>query len=137
MADLEQLVLSISADTRQMQRALARLVDDTKKAADGVDAAFGGAAPKIDNVAKSLGKTRADTANLAAQFQDIAVQLQGGQSPFTIALQQGTQIKSGVGPAGCWRCRGAAWNGFPVSAQPGEPRHDCYYRLGRRGCAVY
>lgn len=100
MADLEQLVLSISADTRQMQRALDRLVGDTKKAADGVDAAFGGAAPKIDKVSQSLGKTRADTANLAAQFQDIAVQLQGGQSPFTIALQQGTQISAVLGQQG-------------------------------------
>jgi hypothetical protein len=34
------------------------------------------------------------TGNLAAQFQDIAVTLQSGQSPLLIALQQGTQISS-------------------------------------------
>ncbi|WP_246731039.1 phage tail length tape measure family protein [Rhizobium laguerreae] len=34
------------------------------------------------------------TANIAAQFQDIAVQLQGGSMPLTIALQQGTQLAS-------------------------------------------
>jgi hypothetical protein len=34
------------------------------------------------------------TANIAAQFQDIAVQLQGGSKPLTIALQQGTQLAS-------------------------------------------
>lgn len=99
-ADLEQLVLTISADTRQMQRALQRLTGDTKAAADSVDAAFSHATPKIDNVAKSLNKTRFETANLAAQFQDIAVQLQGGQSPFTVALQQGTQISQVIGQRG-------------------------------------
>lgn len=98
--DLEQLVLTISADTRQMQRALDRLVKDTKKAADDVDSAFAPGPPRIDNVAKSLNKTRFETANLAAQFQDIAVQLQGGQSPFTIALQQGTQIAQVLGRGG-------------------------------------
>ena len=100
MADLEQLVLSVSADTRQMQRALDRLVGQTKQASDSVDAAFNKAAPSIDNVSKSLGKTRFETANLAAQFQDIAVQLQGGQNPFTIALQQGTQINQVLGRQG-------------------------------------
>lgn len=98
--DLEQLVLTISADTRQMQRALNRLVGDTKSAASGVNNAFSNASPKIDKVANSIGKTNFQTANLAAQFQDIAVQLQGGQSPFTIALQQGTQISSVLGRGG-------------------------------------
>jgi hypothetical protein len=100
LADLEQLVLSISADTRQMQKALAKLTGDTQKTAADIDAAFGAAPPKIDNVAKSLNKTRFETANLAAQFQDIAVQLQGGQNPFTIALQQGTQINQVLGRSG-------------------------------------
>lgn len=98
MADLEQLVLTISADTRQMQRALAKLTGDVKSAGDNLDKAF--KAPKVDDVAKSLNKTRFETANLAAQFQDIAVQLQGGQSPFTIALQQGTQINQVLGQRG-------------------------------------
>ncbi|MGX9444914.1 phage tail length tape measure family protein [Nitrobacteraceae bacterium UC4446_H13] len=98
MADLEQLVLTISADTRQMQRALAKLTGDVKSAGDGLDKAF--KAPKVDDVAKSLNKTRFETANLAAQFQDIAVQLQGGSSPFTIALQQGTQISQVLGQRG-------------------------------------
>lgn len=43
---------------------------------------------------------RGQTANLASQFQDIAVQLQSGTSPFTIALQQGTQINQVLGPLG-------------------------------------
>jgi hypothetical protein len=32
------------------------------------------------------------TSNIAYQFQDIAVMLQAGQSPFTLAMQQGTQL---------------------------------------------
>lgn len=39
-------------------------------------------------------------ANLGAQFQDIGVQLAGGQSPFLIAIQQGTQISAALGQAG-------------------------------------
>ncbi|CAM5401659.1 hypothetical protein AFEL58S_02043 [Afipia felis] len=83
-----------------MQRALDRLVGKTKDAANDVDNAFDKTPPKIDNVAKSLNKTRFETANLAAQFQDIAVQLQGGASPFTVALQQGTQITQVLGQQG-------------------------------------
>jgi len=40
------------------------------------------------------------TGNVAAQFQDIAVQLAGGQSPFLIALQQGTQLTGALGDRG-------------------------------------
>lgn len=49
------------------------------------------------------------TGNIAAQFQDIGVQLAGGQSPFLIALQQGTQLSSVLGTvAGGARGVGAA-----------------------------
>ncbi|MFC3209197.1 phage tail length tape measure family protein [Aquamicrobium soli] len=43
---------------------------------------------------------RNQTSNLAAQFNDIGVQLAGGTSPFQIALQQGTQINQALGSAG-------------------------------------
>ena len=36
--------------------------------------------------------SRFHTANLSAQFNDIGVMLSSGQSPFTLAIQQGTQI---------------------------------------------
>ncbi len=41
-----------------------------------------------------------NTANLAAQFQDIAVTTAMGMSPLQIALQQGTQISAVLGPMG-------------------------------------
>lgn len=100
MADNEQLILSISADTRAMQRQLDKLVGQIGTVDNSLGDAFTKAPPKIDNVAKSLGKTRFETANLAAQFQDIAVQLQGGGSPLTVALQQGTQISQVLGQRG-------------------------------------
>ncbi|NYG47588.1 hypothetical protein GGD67_005069 [Bradyrhizobium sp. IAR9] len=100
MADNEQLVLSISADTRAMQRQLDKLVGQIGAVDSSLGNAFTKAPKKIDEVAKSLGAAKFQTANLAAQFQDIAVQLQGGQSPFTVALQQGTQISQVLGQGG-------------------------------------
>lgn len=110
--DLEQLVLTISADTRQMQRALARLVGDTDAAARQVDNAFGGkgAARGFDVTAaaanraavgvKGMGKeivqsgslAKHELINLSRQVQDVGVSLVSGQSPFTVLVQQGTQI---------------------------------------------
>lgn len=83
-----------------MQRQLDKLVGQIGGVDNSLDNAFKGKTTNIDNVSKSLGKTRFETANLAAQFQDIAVQLQGGASPLTIALQQGTQINQVLGRQG-------------------------------------
>ncbi|HTM77009.1 MAG TPA: phage tail length tape measure family protein [Devosia sp.] len=52
------------------------------------------------------------TANVAAQFQDIAVTSAMGMSPLQIALQQGTQISAAfgnMGAAGAVRTLGAAF----------------------------
>ncbi|PWE57666.1 hypothetical protein DEM27_00180 [Metarhizobium album] len=61
-----------------------------------------------------------NTANLAAQFQDIGVTAAMGMSPLQIALQQGTQISAVLGPmgaAGAVRSLGAAFASIvsPVS----------------------
>lgn len=100
MADNEQLILSISADTRAMQRQLDKLVGQIGGVDDSLGNAFKKAPADIDKVSKSLNKTRFETANVAAQFQDIAVQLQGGASPLTVALQQGTQLSQVLGQRG-------------------------------------
>ncbi|WFT91264.1 phage tail length tape measure family protein [Bradyrhizobium barranii] len=83
-----------------MQRQLDKLVSSIGSVDSNLASAFTKAPKKIDDVAKSLGAAKFQTANLAAQFQDIAVQLQGGQSPFTVALQQGTQISQVLGQSG-------------------------------------
>ncbi|QAZ46145.1 phage tail length tape measure family protein [Mesorhizobium sp. Pch-S] len=56
--------------------------------------------PGIDRASKSVAAMKGNTANLAAQLNDIGVQLAGGQSPFLIAIQQGTQINQALGPTG-------------------------------------
>lgn len=83
-----------------MQRQLDKLVGQIGGVDDSLGNAFKKAPADIDKVSKSLGKTRFETANVAAQFQDIAVQLQGGASPLTIALQQGTQLSQVLGARG-------------------------------------
>lgn len=47
-----------------------------------------------------LSITRGTVANLAAQLQDVVVQLQAGVNPLTVFVQQGSQIASAFGPAG-------------------------------------
>lgn len=61
-------------------------------------------------VSETTGQTKTaghQVSNLAAQFQDIAVSAQGGLSPLTIALQQGTQISGALGQAGAAGAVGA------------------------------
>ncbi|EJL57970.1 Prophage tail length tape measure protein [Rhizobium sp. CF122] len=117
--DNEQLVLSISADTRQIQRQLKSLVGQTQAntkaiedAFKGIDKASGDAFGKVaansnrafttaEQGAKryqnAMRSSTVQTGNLAAQLNDIGVQLSGGQSPFLIALQQGSQITQALG----------------------------------------
>jgi len=120
--DNEQLVLSISADTRQIQRQLKSLVGQTQANTKAIEDAFTSSGSKVsssfDGVAANSNRafttaqqgakryqqamrgSRVDTANLAAQLNDIGVQLAGGQSPFQIAIQQGTQINQVLGGQG-------------------------------------
>lgn len=53
---------------------------------------FGMATTQAQRFNAMAGDMSAYTGNIAAQFQDIGVQLAGGQSPFLIALQQGSQL---------------------------------------------
>lgn len=61
---------------------------------------------------KGNGANQFNTANIAAQFQDIAVTSAMGMSPLQIALQQGTQLSAVLGPmgaAGAVKTLGAAF----------------------------
>lgn len=120
--DNEQLVLSISADVRQIQRQLKGLVGQTQRDTKAIEQAFGGidkaAGAAFDGVAansnrafntaansgrryqEAMKASTVQTGNLAAQLNDIGVQLAGGQSPFLIALQQGSQINQALGSVG-------------------------------------
>lgn len=116
--DDEQLVLSISADTRQIQRQLKSLVGQTQANTKAIEAAFasmgGSSAGAFDKIAANSNRafTTAEqgakrfqnamrastqhTSNMAAQLQDIGVQLAGGQSPYLIAVQQLSQMNLGA-----------------------------------------
>lgn len=116
--DDEQLVLSISADTRQIQRQLKSLVGQTQANTKAIEAAFaamgGSSAGAFDKIAANSNRafTTAEqgakrfqnamrassqhTSNMAAQIQDIGVQLAGGQSPYLIAVQQLSQMNLGA-----------------------------------------
>ncbi len=54
--------------------------------------AFTGAGTQVVKLGSQIKTSRFHTANLTAQFNDIGVMLNSGQSPFTLAIQQGTQI---------------------------------------------
>ena len=105
--ETEELVLSISADTAQIKRALQRLTGETKQAAAaiegslaGVDAGAAKAANSIargsQQIGQSMGKVRASAANLQFQLNDIAQGLLSGTSPFTIMVQQGSQVSQAL-----------------------------------------
>lgn len=57
----------------------------------GVNAGFAGSTPALAN---DQMPNRFNTANIAAQFQDIGVTAAMGMNPMTIALQQGTQLSA-------------------------------------------
>jgi len=138
--DNEQLVLSISADVRQIQRQLKGLVGQTQRDTKAIEQAFGGidkaASGAFAGVAansnnafragtnsarqfeRAMNSSRLQTANLAAQLNDIGVQLAGGQSPFLIALQQGTQINQVLGQGGARAAVGALAGAFTSLINP-------------------
>ncbi len=74
--------------------------------------------PGIDRAAKSIQNVKVQTSNLAAQLNDIGVQLAGGQSPFLIALQQGTQINQALGDAGAKGAMSALGGAFMSLINP-------------------
>lgn len=68
----------------------------------GMRDALGTADDQLTRTGNTAKQTAAALRLLPAQFTDIAVGLQAGQSPFTVLLQQGGQIKDqfgGIGPA--------------------------------------
>ncbi len=54
--------------------------------------AFTTAGTQASTMSTQIRTSRFHTANLSAQFNDIGVMFASGQSPFTLAIQQGTQI---------------------------------------------
>lgn len=79
-----------TAELRQQKTVRAASIGVSRKVerlATGVD-------PLSGKMARDLGVNRFNTANIAAQFQDIGVTAAMGMNPLTIALQQGTQLSA-------------------------------------------
>lgn len=116
--DNEQLVLSISADTRQIQRQLKSLVGQTQANTKAIEDAFGGidkasstafngvaansnraftaGAQNAKRFGDAMKQSNAQAINMTYQLQDIGVQLAGGQSPWLIGVQQISQMNLGA-----------------------------------------
>ncbi|MEZ2220768.1 phage tail tip lysozyme [Rhizobium sp. RCC_161_2] len=75
-------------------------IDRQRQATERLNAAqrASNRAPAAAN--QNRGAQNFQTANVAAQFQDIAVTSAMGMSPLQIALQQGTQLSAVLGPMG-------------------------------------
>lgn len=61
-------------------------------AATGLEKAAAGASKSTNAIATTGGLARHELINLSRQIQDVGVSLASSQSPFTVLVQQGTQI---------------------------------------------
>lgn len=129
--EAERLLAVFEARFTSLEKALTKARNDSSKTFSSIEkdaskaenalATVGSkGVPGIDKATKAIGRTRFETANLASQFNDIGVQLAGGQSPFLIAIQQGSQINQvlgGTGAAGAVSMLGGAFASLinPVS----------------------
>lgn len=96
--DLQRLVVQLEASFTKYDRSWSKAMGVTDTNVKRVQQRFDGMSKSISNAgantSRALDPIAGQTGNIAAQFQDIAVQLQGGQSPFLIAMQQGTQLSA-------------------------------------------
>lgn len=105
--DQSALLVEIGVTQARMERELAKVVKAGVVSAQQIEKSFGAANSNIAAGAAKLGpafqrgtapataavkNTSGAVSNLTSQLNDIGVQLAGGQSPFLIMLQQGTQI---------------------------------------------
>ncbi len=106
--DQARLLVSIEATQAKYVKQMEAVARASAKAAKQAEDAFRGANDNIarstDNGAKraaaSVGQTRAAVANLSFQLNDIAMGLASGTSPFTIMVQQGSQVAQALQGAG-------------------------------------
>jgi GH24 family phage-related lysozyme (muramidase) len=106
--DQVRLLVSIEATQKQFAKQLAAVAKSAGDTATGVENRFKKA---NDNVGKSfqdggrktvqsLGAQRAAVSNLSFQLNDIAMGLASGTSPFTIMVQQGSQVSQALQGSG-------------------------------------
>lgn len=92
--------------------------------------AFNAVASQSGAAASGIQKANLQTGNLAAQINDIGVQLAGGQSPFLIAIQQGSQINQVLGQAGAGGAVRALGSAFASLVNPVSLATIAFITLG-------
>ncbi|KQZ45408.1 D-alanyl-D-alanine carboxypeptidase family protein [Ensifer sp. Root558] len=101
--DLESLVLSISADTSQLRRALQRTQQDAKGTADSINRSFQSIDPMgrvASNFNRSSRSIAADAQNIKFQISDIATQIGSGTSALQAFAQQSGQLGQAISSGG-------------------------------------
>lgn len=125
----ERLVAVLEAKVTKFEKDMRKAATITRGEAEKIENSLEKMRQRIDKISGVSGKgfqsvgrnatvLKGQMGNLSAQFQDIAVQLQGGQSPFTIALQQGTQITQVLGPLGARGAVSALGGAFASLVNP-------------------
>lgn len=98
--DQERLLVSIEATQRRFEKQMAAVAKAAGDSARGVEATFKKANDNVASgfqkqtkaVEQSAGQQRAAIQNLSFQLNDITSSLLGGASPFTVMIQQGSQV---------------------------------------------
>lgn len=98
--DTARLLVSIEATQAKFAKDMARIAKAAGDTATGVERTFQKANDNVGRsfeqngrrVERSLGSQRAAVSNLSFQLNDIAMGLASGTSPFTIMVQQGSQV---------------------------------------------
>jgi LAS superfamily LD-carboxypeptidase LdcB/uncharacterized protein YoxC len=101
--DLESLVLSISADTSQLKRALLRTQQDAKGTADSINRSFQSIDPlgrAAANFNRSSRAIAADAQNIKFQLGDLATQIGSGTSALQAFAQQSGQLGQAISSGG-------------------------------------
>lgn len=88
---------TFSAKVDAMQADAERLGSSFSRIGQRAQRGFAGISREAPRAATAIRGANVQVGNLAAQFQDIGVQLAGGASPFTIISQQVPQIVAATG----------------------------------------
>ena len=130
MVDVAELSIKVSSNADSEAAALDRLA----QAAGRTESAAQKLKREMDAASRSARQARANTVNLAQQFQDVFVSIQGGQAPLTAAMQQGVQfgmILGNQGAAGAAKALATPSAGLSGSRSRPARIRGCGGRRGR------
>ncbi|MBD9372115.1 phage tail length tape measure family protein [Rhizobium sp. ARZ01] len=106
--DQARLLVSIEANQRSFAKQMQAVAKQSADAAKYVEGNFKKANDNVANsfqrgsrqATASMRQSSAAVSNLSFQLNDIAMGLASGTSPFTIMVQQGSQVSQALGAAG-------------------------------------